>query len=75
MNAEDECLQVSYRTIGTLVFGVILGTFMENGDFSGEATLPFVAHLSLLRVSFWDTAMSVVRVDVRDVRDICPSTF
>ena len=32
----------------------------------------FLAHLSLLRVSFWDTAMSVVRVDVRDVR---PSTL
>ena len=38
----------------------------------------FLAHLSLLRVSFWDTAMSVVRVDVRDVRDVRnvrPSTF
>ena len=23
--------------------------------------IPFLAHLSLLRVSFWDTAMSVVR--------------
>ena len=31
-----------------------------------------LAHLSLFSVSFWDTAMSVVRVDVRDVR---PSTF
>ena len=35
----------------------------------------FLAHLSLLRMSFWDTVMSVVRVDIRDVRDVCPSTF
>ena len=27
--------------------------------------IQFLAYLSLLRVSFWDTAMSVVRVDVR----------
>ena len=37
--------------------------------------LAFLAHLSLLRLSFWDTAMSVVRVDIRDVRDVRPSTF
>ena len=31
-----------------------------------------LAHLNMLRVSFWNTLMFVVRVDVRDVR---PSTF
>ena len=31
-----------------------------------------LVHLSIDRVSFWDTVMSVVRVDIRDVR---PSKF
>ena len=42
-----------------------------------ELTLDTHTYLSALlaHLSFWDTAMSVVRVDVRDVSDVHPSTF
>ena len=52
--------------------------FLENLIFYNNISIILLAHLSLLRVSFWDTAMSVVHVEVRDVqdvRDVCLSTF
>lgn len=54
----------------------------RNSDISNnsgliKSTLFLLAYLSMLRVIFWDTLMNVVRVEVRDardVRDVRPST-